>query len=638
MTDQALPKKADLPASVKSYARYLLIMAGLGGLLYGIDVGVISAAIPYIEQTSDYNPGQISLLVAAVLLGSAISSLFTGILADFFGRKKIIILAAALFSLSIPVICLSNYNFEVFLTGRLLQGVSAGLVGVAVPLYLAECLGAESRGKGTGMFQFLLTVGLLFAAIIGAITAYFVEEQISSGVIGEALDSVKIFAWQLIFWICLIPGLALFFGSFKLSESPRWLFRKGRKEEALASLARNNGEEAAKEIYAEMVHNEEESKKQAEINQSNGTKDSLLQKKYVFPFILAVLILGFTQATGINSVLPYSVKIFQQGGLEGAVANNGDMAIKLVNCLMTIVAIALVDRKGRKFLLKLGTSGIVVGLMGAGFLFYQVEKDRIDVTDTVVAMVEAQKTVNTKAHQNNPTLKASELNDLNLNLADPVVIKALGVSDGQDLKKTQIIVTYVQKGEKTPWYQFGSGADLKVSNFEEKNISKNANGEKIEAFAPGSLVIQAQPDSDKSEEGYIPKDIEIIKAEIGNVPNAAMGWGVVTFFIIFIAFYAVGPGVCVWLALSELMPSRIRSNGMAIALLVNQTVSTVIAGSFLPWAGSSGYSGVIFTLGGITVLYLLTVTFFLPETKNRTLEEIEEYFTTGKMPPEKGQS
>jgi hypothetical protein len=83
------------------------------------------------------------------------------------------------------------------------------------------------------------------------------------------------------------------------------------------------------------------------------------------------------------------------------------------------------------------------------------------------------------------------------------------------------------------------------------------------------------------------------------------------------------------------MPARIRSNGMAIALLINQLVSTVIAGSFLPWVGSSGYSGVFYTLGGITVLYFITVTFFLPETKGRSLEEIEAYFTNGKMPDPK---
>ena len=240
--------KADLPASVKRYAWYLMFMAGLGGLLYGIDVGVIAAALPYIEKTSTYTLGQLSSVVAAVLLGSVISSLFAGMLSEWLGRKKVIILSALLFTLSIPVICFSNNVYAMLMIGRLLQGASAGLVGVVVPMYLAECLDAQSRGKGTGMFQFLLTVGLVFAAVVGIVTTAWV---------GAATDVTvsladKSLAWKTIFWCSALPGLILFLGAFKLKESPRWLYRRGREDEALISLAANNGEEAAKEILAEM--------------------------------------------------------------------------------------------------------------------------------------------------------------------------------------------------------------------------------------------------------------------------------------------------------------------------------------------------------------------------------------------------
>ncbi len=133
------------------------------------------------------------------------------------------------------------------------------------------------------------------------------------------------------------------------------------------------------------------------------------------------------------------------------------------------------------------------------------------------------------------------------------------------------------------------------------------------------------------------KELEVARAEIGMKPSALTGWFVTGFFVVFIAFYAAGPGVCVWLALSELMPNRIRANGMAIALLINQGVSTTIAGVFLPWVGAFGYSSVFFTLAGFTVIYFITAAFFLPEPKGRTLEEIEQYFTTGKMPAPKAE-
>src|SRR5271168_2157471 len=118
------------------YNRFLLLVAGLGGLLYGVDVGIIAGALPYLEATSGLNAGQLSNVVAAVLLGSVISTLFAGLLADWMGRKRLMTLSGVLFVISIPLIALSQgYSYLVF--GRLLQGVSGGLIGVVVPLYLA---------------------------------------------------------------------------------------------------------------------------------------------------------------------------------------------------------------------------------------------------------------------------------------------------------------------------------------------------------------------------------------------------------------------------------------------------------------------------------------------------------------------
>jgi len=120
--------------------------------------------------------------------------------------------------------------------------------------------------------------------------------------------------------------------------------------------------------------------------------------------------------------------------------------------------------------------------------------------------------------------------------------------------------------------------------------------------------------------------LRIDKALVGRVPDARHGWLVALGLFSFISFFALGPGVCVWLALSELMPTRIRSNGMSIALVGNQMVSTTLAGIFLPFVSRHGYSSMFFLFAGFTVVYLLTATFFLPETKGKTLEEIEAIF------------
>src|SRR5674476_961777 len=187
------------------YNRFLLIVAGLGGLLYGVDVGIIAGALPYLEATSGLSAGQLSFIVAAVLLGSVISTLFAGMLADWMGRKKMMSLSGILFVISIPMIALAHgYGPLVF--GRLLQGISAGLIGVVVPLYLAECLGAANRGKGTGIFQWLLTLGIVIAALIGLYFSNRVDDVAKLGDAGK-LFAFKDHAWRSIFWVSLPPGI-----------------------------------------------------------------------------------------------------------------------------------------------------------------------------------------------------------------------------------------------------------------------------------------------------------------------------------------------------------------------------------------------------------------------------------------------
>jgi len=128
-------------SAIRRYNAFLLTVAGLGGLLYGIDVGIIAGALPYLEATSQLTAAQLSIIVAAVLLGSVFSTLFAGVLADWMGRKPLMVLSGLTFVISIPVIALSH-GYEPLFFGRLLQGISGGLIGVVVPLYLAECLGA----------------------------------------------------------------------------------------------------------------------------------------------------------------------------------------------------------------------------------------------------------------------------------------------------------------------------------------------------------------------------------------------------------------------------------------------------------------------------------------------------------------
>ncbi len=584
-------------AATRRYNVFLLLVAGLGGLLYGIDVGIIGGAYPYLEATSGYTAAQLSDIVAAVLLGSVFSTLFAGLLSDWMGRKNLMILSGLAFAVSIPVIALSH-GYDSLLLGRLLQGVSAGLVGVVVPLYLAECLSAAHRGKGTAIFQWMLTLGIVAAALVGMYFSYRVE-AVAKLADAAALFQFKDHAWRGIFWVSLPPGLLFVLGSLLVTESPRWLFRRGDKESAYAALLRSRSPEQASLELEEMEANA----RSAEATTGQKVKDSLLRRKYVIPFLLACAILSCNTATGVNSIIGYNTGILLQSGLSDLNAHWGYVVFTCVNFLMTTVGMTLVDRKGRRFLLILGTSGIIVSLITVGTLFKTTERATIDCRSAVQALVGPNQEM---------TLRFDPAEAQKL-------LAAAGYSGNQIAPERASLAIIYSYGDFTAATSFVRSDDAAAAPIEITRAS----------CLPANKVesIFQNPFADLKAAQAAPLRIE--KALIGRVPEAGHGWLVALCLYGFMAFYAMGPGVVVWLALSELMPTRIRSNGMSIALLLNQLVSTTLAGIFLPFVSKHGYSSMFFLFACFTMVYFTVAALFLPETKGKTLEEIETYFERG---------
>jgi MFS family permease len=571
-----------------SYNRFLLLVAGLGGLLYGIDVGIVGGAVPYLEATSHLTPAELSIIVAAVLLGSVFSTLFAGLLADWMGRKPLMIVSGIAFTLSIPVIALSQ-SYSALFFGRLLQGMSGGLVGVVVPLYLAECLSAEKRGRGTGVFQWMLTLGIFAAAVIGVLVSYHVDAVSRAGS-ADALFHAKDSAWRSIFWMSMPPGLLFVLGSFFITESPRWLFRRGKSDAAHTALLRSRNPGQAAIELREMDGIASESAAKASVRQ--GRREPLLQRRYVLPFLLACVILSCNTATGINSVIGFNTNILISSGLKDVQAHWGYVIFTAMNFFLTTVGMTLVDRKGRKFLFLVGTSGIIVALTTAGLLFMRSEKNRIDVAAAVQSQVSP---------------------DQQLTMSADQAAHQLGANTGN--QALTVIYSYGDfTGTTTP-------VDMNDPAAAPIEITRKAAlpGGKVESFF-------RNPFADLDAARAAPLHIDHAYLQV--VPSAANGWLMAICLYVFVGFFAMGPGVCVWLALSELMPTRIRSNGMSVALVINQLVSTTLAAIFLPVVGKHGYSSMFFLFVGFTVIYFLTVLFFLPETKGKTLEEIEKHFET----------
>jgi SP family myo-inositol transporter-like MFS transporter 13 len=592
MISGTIPDSTSSDRKLHAYNMFLLLVAGLGGLLYGIDVGIIGGALPYLEATSHLSNAEISVIVAAVLLGSVFSTLFAGLLADWIGRKPLMILSGVAFIISIPVIALSHGYAPLFF-GRLLQGMSGGFIGIVVPLYLAECLSASTRGKGTAVFQWLLTLGIVVAALVGIYFSYRVD-AVARTAGPAALLAFKNLAWRSIFWVSLPPGVIFVIGSLMVTESPRWLYRRHEPEKAKIALLRSRTPQQATIELQEM-----EAASQPANTTGERVRDSLLRRKYVIPFLLACLILACNTATGINSVVGYNTGILLQSGLSDLHAHWGYVLFTVVNFTMTMVGMTLVDRKGRKFLLVLGTSGIIVSMVAVGTMFLRTEKRSVDCRNAIQAAVGSDQ-------------------ELSLHFDKAIAAQLLATQGNPgtiqaDRASFAVIYSY---GDFTASTSYVRSDDLAAPPLKITRASC-VPANKVEAFFKNPFAnLEAAQNA----------PLKIEKAVLGTVPSASHGWHVALGLYLFVAFYAMGPGVCVWLALSELMPTRIRSNGMSVALVINQLVSTTLAAIFLPFVSKYGYSSMFFLFSGFTVIYFLTAAFLLPETKGKTLEEIEAHF------------
>jgi SP family myo-inositol transporter-like MFS transporter 13 len=582
--------------SQRRYSTLLLVVAGLGGLLYGVDVGIIGGALPYLEATSGLTAGQLSVIVAAVLLGSVISTLFAGLLADWMGRKPLMLLSGSIFVISIPVIAISS-GYESLFFGRLLQGVSGGLIGVVVPLYLAECLPSSTRGKGTGIFQWFLTLGIVGAALIGIYYSYRVQA------VAQASDATTLFhfkdqAWRRIFWVSLPPGVLFVLGTLFVQESPRWLFRRGHRDRALVALLRSHPAHVAQAELDTMELVANTSPKQT--SSKAAVHDTIFRRRYMIPFLLACVILFCNTATGVNSIISYNTGILLQSGLSDLSAHWGYVLFTAVNFLITAIGMSLVDRKGRRFLLILGTTGVIASLIAVGTLFLLTERSNLECRTAVQSLVSPQQDLSL-------TFNRAEASRL---------LQASGYNEQQfNDSNTSLAVIYSYGGfsAATTFVRSDDAAAAPIHITRESCVPSN----RIEAFFKN-------PFADLTAAQAAP--LKIQRALINRVPATRHGWLVALGLYAFMAFYAVGPGVCVWLALSELMPTRIRSVGMSIALVINQMVSTTLAVLFLPVVSKYGYSTMFFIFAAFTVIYFLTATFLLPETKGKTLEEIEQHF------------
>ena len=433
-------------------------VAALGGLLFGYDTGVISGALLFIKQDFDLNPFVEGFIVSSLLLGAMVGAGVSGALSDRLGRRTIILGAAIIFAIGAIGAGLSP-SVWVLLVFRFVLGLGVGAASALVPSYISESAPTDVRGSLSSLFQLAITLGILIAYLV-------------NGAFAAAED------WRWPIGLAFVPAAVLFVGMYFLPETPRWLVSKNREEEARQVLSRSRSEEEVDSEISEIREVEQEEEEQVGYGE--------LFAPWVRPMIVVGIGLAvFQQFVGINTVIYYAPTIIKSTGLGSSASILSTIGIGIVNVVMTVVAILIVDRVGRKPLLIVGLVGMVISLLIIGGAF----------------------------------------------------------------------------------------------------------------LVPGLSGI--------------------------------ISWVTLAGLMLYVASFAVSFGPLLWVMLPEIFPVKARGAGTGLSSLSNWGANFIVAQAFLPLVALIGTTAVFWILAGICVLAGIFIYFIVPETRGRSLEEIESDLREG---------
>ena len=323
-------------ADPRRVRRHVAVGAGitaLGGLLFGYDTGVVSGALLFIKKDfGGLSSFQQELVTSLLLVGAVVGALAAGRISDWIGRRRTVLITALVFIVGVLLAAFTP-TYPTLLVARIIIGLAVGSASMVVPLYIGEIVPPRVRGGLVSLNQLAITVGIL--------GSYLIDYGLSGT--GN---------WRLMFGLAAIPAAALFLGMLFQQESPHWLIRQGREDEARAVLRRVRYDS---DIDAEIDE-------VREISQREGGLRDLVSPKVRPLLVVGVMLAVFQQITGINTVIYYAPTLLQGAGFGNSGALLANVVNGAVNVGMTIVAIWLLDRVGRRPLLLSGTAGMAVGM------------------------------------------------------------------------------------------------------------------------------------------------------------------------------------------------------------------------------------------------------------------------------------
>ncbi len=330
------------PASSSKGSSWTYVFGALGGLLFGYDTGIIAGAILFIRQALGLTPFEEGLVVSSLLLGALVGAAVSGYLSDRLGRRRLLLLAGAVFTFGALGAALSP-NALVLMAFRLVLGLGVGVASVMVPLYLAEMAPTRIRGRLTSLNQLMIAVGIF--------VAYLVAFALS-----------RVGAWRLMLGLAVVPSLLMLAGMWFQAESPRWLLVHGREDEARAVLSRTRPRDEVEREIEEM----RQADRAERMSLGELLRARWLRRNLVFAAVLAV----FQQLIGINTIVYYAPTILKAAGFGNSTAISNSVGLGMISIVMTVVAARIVDRVGRKPLLLWGLVGMVASMVVLGGVFY----------------------------------------------------------------------------------------------------------------------------------------------------------------------------------------------------------------------------------------------------------------------------
>ena len=507
---------------------FIAAVVSLGGFLFGFDASVISGVIGFVTPQMDLDDIEVGWLVSSPSVAAMFAMLIAGTVSDYIGRKKVLIIAALLYSVSALFSAIAP-SYEILIGARMIGGIGFGAALVLAPMYIAEIAPPEKRGVLVSIQQFNI--------VIGFSVSYFSNYAMLNAV-GDVFTEFNVWRWML--GIEFLPAIFYFIAMFFVPRSPRWLLSKNKEAEAEQVLERVFGKEKSlqeKDQILKSLHEAEASRPQGLSNMGILSKrlQELFSPRLRTVLTIALVIGIIQQVTGVNAIYFYAPSIFEQSGVGTNAAFAQAVLLGVINVIFTVVAMGTIDRFGRKPLLLAGLAGVILsmGITAYGF--------------------------------GNATYTLSEESGRSMNITAP-----------------QIQVIYGQTFD---------------SDVEFKQVLKEALG----------------------NVRYAELEAQLIQQSI-SVNSKLVLFGI----LLFVASFATSLGPVMWVLLSEMYPIRIRGLAIGVIGFVNSFTSWLIQQIF-PWELSNlGNALTFFLFGAIAIVGFIIMTKTLPETKGKSLEELEK--------------